>query len=87
MITVMLILMMLKGNNKRCSKIGFNVMRLLNEPAAAIAYGLDKKEEGVFLVYDLGGGTFDVSILKLEKEFQGISREEIHNLVVMILMR
>ena len=45
---------------------GINVLRLLNEPtAAAIAYGLDNKENGTFLVYDLGGGTFDVSILRL----------------------
>ena len=44
------------------------VLRLLNEPtAAAIAYGLDTKNEGVFLVYDLGGGTLDVSILRLTK--------------------
>jgi molecular chaperone HscA len=47
---------------------GLNVLRLLNEPtAAAIAYGLDTASEGVFAVYDLGGGTFDISILKLTK--------------------
>lgn len=47
---------------------GLNVLRLLNEPtAAAIAYGLDSKQEGIFLVYDLGGGTFDVSALRLNK--------------------
>ena len=47
---------------------GLNVLRLLNEPtAAAIAYGLDNASEGVFVVYDLGGGTFDVSILKMTK--------------------
>jgi molecular chaperone HscA len=47
---------------------GVNVLRLLNEPtAAAIAYGLDNASEGVFAVYDLGGGTFDLSILKLSK--------------------
>ena len=47
---------------------GLNVLRLLNEPtAAAIAYGLDNASEGLFAVYDLGGGTFDVSILKLSK--------------------
>ncbi|HEY2745272.1 MAG TPA: Fe-S protein assembly chaperone HscA [Polyangia bacterium] len=45
---------------------GLEVLRLLNEPtAAALAYGLDKKSEGMFAVYDLGGGTFDISILKL----------------------
>ncbi|MQR01219.1 Fe-S protein assembly chaperone HscA [Glaciimonas soli] len=47
---------------------GLNVLRLLNEPtAAAIAYGLDSASEGVYVVYDLGGGTFDISILKLTK--------------------
>ncbi|MCE3604544.1 Fe-S protein assembly chaperone HscA [Massilia sp. P8910] len=47
---------------------GLNVLRLLSEPtAAAIAYGLDHGSEGVFAVYDLGGGTFDISILKLSK--------------------
>ena len=47
---------------------GLNVLRLLNEPtAAAIAYGLDNASEGVFAVYDLGGGTFDISVLKLTK--------------------
>nr|WP_314487717.1 Fe-S protein assembly chaperone HscA [uncultured Kingella sp.] len=47
---------------------GLNVLRLLNEPtAAAIAYGLDNGAEGTFVVYDLGGGTFDVSILQLSK--------------------
>ncbi len=47
---------------------GLNVLRLLNEPtAAAIAYGLDNASEGVFAVYDLGGGTFDLSILKLSR--------------------
>lgn len=47
---------------------GLHVLRLLNEPtAAAIAYGLDKGAEGVFAVYDLGGGTFDISILRLSR--------------------
>lgn len=47
---------------------GLNVLRLLNEPtAAAIAYGLDNGSEGTFVVYDLGGGTFDVSVLQLTK--------------------
>ena len=47
---------------------GINVLRLLNEPtAAAIAYGLDNASEGVYAVYDLGGGTFDISILKLSR--------------------
>lgn len=47
---------------------GLNVLRLLNEPtAAAIAYGLDNGAEGVYAVYDLGGGTFDISILRLSR--------------------
>ncbi|OYD78173.1 UNVERIFIED_ORG: molecular chaperone HscA [Burkholderia sp. CF145] len=47
---------------------GLNVLRLLNEPtAAAIAYGLDNGAEGLYAVYDLGGGTFDLSVLKLTK--------------------
>ncbi len=47
---------------------GLNVLRLINEPtAAAIAYGLDQGSEGVYAVYDLGGGTFDVSILRLTR--------------------
>ena len=47
---------------------GLNVLRLLNEPtAAALAYGLDKGSEGVIAIYDLGGGTFDISILRLNK--------------------
>ncbi|MBT7799546.1 MAG: Fe-S protein assembly chaperone HscA, partial [Gammaproteobacteria bacterium] len=47
---------------------GVNVLRLLNEPtAAAIAYGLDSGSEGVIAVYDLGGGTFDISLLRLRK--------------------
>ncbi len=47
---------------------GLNVLRLLNEPtAAAVAYGLDRGSEGVHAVYDLGGGTFDISILRLNK--------------------
>ena len=45
---------------------GLNVLRLINEPtAAAIAYGLDNGSEGIFAIYDLGGGTFDISILRL----------------------
>ena len=48
--------------------VGLNVFRLLNEPtAAAVAYGLDQQAEGITAIYDLGGGTFDISILKLTK--------------------
>jgi len=47
---------------------GLDVLRLVNEPtAAALAYGLDKGAEGLYVVYDLGGGTFDVSVLRLQK--------------------
>jgi len=47
---------------------GLNVLRLLNEPtAAAVAYGLDNAAEGIFAIFDLGGGTFDISILKLSR--------------------
>ena len=47
---------------------GLDVLRLVNEPtAAALAYGLDKRKEGIIAVYDLGGGTFDISILKLQE--------------------
>lgn len=47
---------------------GLNVLRLLNEPtAAAVAYGLDNGSEGTYVIYDLGGGTFDISILRLTK--------------------
>ena len=47
---------------------GLNVLRLINEPtAAAIAYGLDQGSEGIYAVYDLGGGTFDISILRMSR--------------------
>lgn len=50
------------------SLVGLHVLRLINEPtAAAIAYGLDSGQEGIIAVYDLGGGTFDISILRLSK--------------------
>ena len=54
---------------KNAAKLsGINVLRLLNEPtAAALAYGLESEETGSFIVYDFGGGTFDVSVLSLEK--------------------
>src|SRR5205807_7248849 len=47
---------------------GLDVLRIINEPtAASLAYGLDKKHSGVIAVYDLGGGTFDISILRVEE--------------------
>lgn len=58
-----------RASTKDAAKLaGLHVLRLLNEPtAAAIAYGLDSGQEGVIAVYDLGGGTFDISILRLSK--------------------
>ena len=58
-----------RQSTKDAAKLaGLNVLRLLNEPtAAAIAYGLDSEQEGVIAVYDLGGGTFDISILRLSR--------------------
>jgi molecular chaperone DnaK len=73
---------------------GLEVLRLVNEPtAAALAYGLDKKKDGIIAVYDLGGGTFDISILKLhEGIFEVISTggdthlggDDIDNLLISI---
>ncbi|SGY83907.1 Chaperone protein hscA homolog [Moritella viscosa] len=57
-----------QGTKDAANIAGLNVLRLLNEPtAAAIAYGLDAGQEGIIAVYDLGGGTFDISILRLYK--------------------
>ncbi|OIN25940.1 Fe-S protein assembly chaperone HscA [Vibrio barjaei] len=57
-----------QGTKDAASLAGLHVLRLLNEPtAAAIAYGLDSGQEGVIAVYDLGGGTFDISILRLSR--------------------
>ncbi|MGV2873570.1 Fe-S protein assembly chaperone HscA [Colwellia sp. E150_009] len=58
-----------RQSTKDAAKLaGVNVLRLLNEPtAAAVAYGLDSRQEGVIAIYDLGGGTFDISILRLNK--------------------
>lgn len=57
-----------QGTKDAAQLAGLHVLRLLNEPtAAAIAYGLDSQEEGVIAVYDLGGGTFDISILRLSR--------------------
>ena len=57
-----------QGTKDAANLAGLNVLRLLNEPtAAAIAYGLDSGQEGLIAVYDLGGGTFDISILRLRK--------------------
>jgi molecular chaperone DnaK len=75
---------------------GLEVLRLVNEPtAAALAYGLDKQKDGVIAVYDLGGGTFDISILKLhEGIFEVISTngdthlggDDIDNLLISIAL-
>ena len=57
-----------QATKKAAEIAGLKVLRLLNEPtAAAIAYGLNTKEKGNFVIYDLGGGTFDVSVLNLQK--------------------
>ncbi len=57
-----------QGTKDAAALAGLKVLRLLNEPtAAAVAYGLDSGQEGIIAVYDLGGGTFDISILQLSK--------------------
>jgi len=58
-----------RGATKDAAKLaGLDVLRLVNEPtAAALAYGLDSGAEGVYAIYDLGGGTFDISLLRLQK--------------------
>lgn len=58
-----------RSATKEAAKLaGLNVLRLLNEPtAAAVAYGINQSQEGLIIVYDLGGGTFDVSVLKMVK--------------------
>ncbi|MCZ4337083.1 Fe-S protein assembly chaperone HscA [Shewanella colwelliana] len=57
-----------QGTKDAAGLLGIKVLRLLNEPtAAAIAYGLDSGQEGIIAIYDLGGGTFDISILRLNK--------------------
>lgn len=58
-----------KNATKLAAKLsGLEVLRLINEPtAAAVAYGLDNTAEGIYLIYDLGGGTFDVSVLNMQK--------------------
>ena len=58
-----------RQSTKDAAKLaGVNVLRLLNEPtAAAVAYGLDSGQEGIIAIYDLGGGTFDISVLRLNK--------------------
>ncbi|QGH62459.1 Fe-S protein assembly chaperone HscA [Serratia proteamaculans] len=57
-----------QGTKDAARLAGLHVLRLLNEPtAAAIAYGLDSGQEGIIAVYDLGGGTFDISILRLSR--------------------
>lgn len=57
-----------QGTKEAARLAGLHVLRLLNEPtAAAIAYGLDSGQEGIIAVYDLGGGTFDISVLRLSR--------------------
>src|SRR5436190_393402 len=68
---------------------GLEVLRLVNEPtAAALAYGLDKGSEGLYAVYDLGGGTFDFSLLRLEKGvFQALARPEFDAMIAAYVKR
>jgi len=62
-----------QGTKDAARLAGLHVLRLLNEPtAAAIAYGLDSGQEGVIAVYDLGGGTFDISVLRLSRGVFGV---------------
>merc|ERR1712002_575963 len=57
---------------------GLNVLRVINEPtAAALAFGMEKSEDKLIAVYDLGGGTFDVSVLEIQKEFIDICNIQI----------
>jgi molecular chaperone DnaK len=57
---------------------GLKVMRIINEPTAALAYGLDKRYRSKNCCFDLGGGTFDISVLELETEFKYCQQMEIH---------
>jgi molecular chaperone DnaK len=66
---------------------GLEVLRLVNEPtAAALAYGLDRAKEGTIAVYDLGGGTFDISILKLRDGDTHLGGDDIDNLLLAIAL-
>lgn len=57
-----------KATREAAKEAGFNVIRLLNEPtAAALAYGFNRQHDGIFLVYDLGGGTFDATLLRIQQ--------------------
>lgn len=78
-----------QGTKDAARHAGLHVLRLLNEPtAAAIAYGLDSGQEGLIAVYDLGGGTFDISILRLSRGvFEVLATGGIPHSVVMILIR
>lgn len=78
-----------QGTKDAARLAGLHVLRLLNEPtAAAIAYGLDSGQEGVIAVYDLGGGTFDVSILRLSRGvFEVLATGAIPHWAAMILTK
>ncbi|KAJ3753283.1 heat shock protein 70 family [Lentinula raphanica] len=58
---------------------GLDVLRVINEPTAAVAYGLDKADSSIIAVYDLGGGTFDISILEMQKDFDIVLVDHILN--------